>query len=172
MNETRAWGSCSPHAATVSVTLRMSIQHRTIQSREATLPTTDGAALHEDRWAPCRRLLRHPVTGNLTCHSSAVWVGRGNRVRVPSRGALPRTGIWCSCTTSFDPWVQGQVRSGQVRFITRPKSRTMRATRQLRPPAGYSPYLNLATLEYSTRKCYSRANHKYRRGPRGCAASS
>jgi hypothetical protein len=32
------------------------------------------------------------------------------------------------------PMGRGQVRSGQVRFITRPKSRTMRATRQLMLP--------------------------------------
>jgi hypothetical protein len=37
-------------------------------------------------------------------------------------------------------------------------------------PSRVSSYLNLATLEYS--KCDSRANHKHRRGPRRCAASS
>ncbi len=45
--------------------------------------------------------------------------------------------------------------------------------RQLRPPSAtyrVSSYLSPATHEYS--KCYSRANHKYRRGLRGCAASS
>ncbi len=65
--------------------------------------------------------------------------------------------------------------SGQVRFITRPKCRTMRATMQLRPPPlRVSSYLNLATstFEYSTRNCLTQQSQppQYRRGPRGPAA--
>jgi hypothetical protein len=63
--------------------------------------------------------------------------------------------------------------AGQVRFITRPESGTMRAGHKAAlATSKVSSYFNLATLEYS--KCYSRANHKHRRlgGPRGCAASS
>jgi hypothetical protein len=68
-------------------------------------------------------------------------------------------------------------RPGQVRFITRPKSRTMRAAshHQVEGSLGHLQGIvlleNLATLEYS--KCYSRANHKHRslRGPRRLSLS-
>ena len=52
-------------------------------------------------------------------------------------------------------WAIERKRSGQVRsvrFTTRPKSRTMRITRQLGLPSRYRPYWNLATLEYSMRR--------------------
>ena len=53
----------------------------------------------------------------------------------------------------------------QVRYITRPKSRTMSESHKVAwATSEVSSYLNLATLEYS--KCYSRANHTYHRGPR------
>ena len=38
---------------------------------------------------------------------------------------------------NVEPRVAGQVRSGQVRYITRPKSETMRVTRQLGLPPRY-----------------------------------
>ena len=101
---------------------------------------------------PCSRELRSKMS--LRC-SQWLWSrwwwclisGCRSAWAATSRSRLTRFSCWvvtrrvCGASLSLSeadaaPSVTGGVRSGQVRFITRPKSRTMRATRQLMLPAG------------------------------------
>jgi hypothetical protein len=63
------------------------------------------------------------------------------------------------CTSQLNPPLNSSLRPGQVRFITRPKSRIMSRgiTRQLGLHQSWYSHLNLATLEYS--RCHGRAHH-------------
>jgi hypothetical protein len=58
----------------------------------------------------------------------------------------------------------GQVRSGPSQVYYSAEVQDHKSHKAAYATSKVSSYLNVATLEYS--KCYSRANHKHRRGPR------
>jgi hypothetical protein len=107
-----------------------------------------------------------------------------------SRLPVPSQGEWASgCASQAPCEVRGAVAyasmSGQVLnfpadsegiHVIRPEleSEAMRVTLKAAWATSNNTQVNLATLEYSTRRCHRRANHQLkRRGrPQRCAASS